>query len=163
MGGAEPVVEDEDACDLEHLRNEAAVALARNRIALRDLQAELTHHDGVSATMIDTLESGESLLDTFVAVKSSEIRPALTGAIRVFERTRHRARIRLTAVAYAEGASDEDIRQIWNMSREMVRRAKREIVEIGDEAEVPPVAVESPTRRLYRIPSAWPSRICTTR
>ncbi len=137
MGGAEPVVEDEDACDLEHLRNEAAVALARNRIALRDLQAELTHHDGVSATMIDTLESGESLLDTFVAVKSSEIRPALTGAIRVFERTRHRARIRLTAVAYAEGASDEDIRQIWNMSREMVRRAKREIVEIGDEAEVP--------------------------
>ncbi len=126
-----------DPCELDRLRRQAAVALARNVVALQDLQAELARHADVSETMIGTLSDSDSLLDTFEAVKSHEVRPALTNAIRNFERTRHRARIRLTAVAFAEGASDEDVRKIWSISREMIRRAKRELAELVDEPEEP--------------------------
>ena len=82
MGGDERDPPHPGTCDLDQLRREAAVALAWNQRALEELQTELTAHHGVSLTMIGTLDAGESLLDTFVAVRSHEIRPALTGAIR---------------------------------------------------------------------------------
>jgi hypothetical protein len=82
--------------------------------------------------MMQTMGEGTSLLDTLHANHPDEIRPLLTSAIRNFERARHRARLRLIAVAIAEGASDQDVRHPWSVSHEMVRRAKRELTEIDD-------------------------------
>jgi len=121
-----------DDGDLARLRHNAAADLRANVAALDALQQQLTHHAGVSRTMIGTLSDGGSLLDTLEAVDSHEIRPELTAAIRSFERSRHRARLRLMAVAMAEGADDQDVRHLWNISHEMVRRAKRELGDLED-------------------------------
>jgi hypothetical protein len=32
----------------------------------------------------------------------------------------------------AEGATDRDVRHLWNISNEMVRRAKRELTSLDD-------------------------------
>jgi hypothetical protein len=118
--------------DLAHLRRDAAVDLRSDVDALHALEEELTRHGAVSETMIRTLTSAGSLVETLETVDSNGIRPALTAAIRKFERSRHRARLQLIAVAMAEGATDRDVRHLWNISNEMVRRAKRELTSLDD-------------------------------
>lgn len=92
-----------------------------------DLTTHLEEHASVTRAMIHTLDQGESLVDTLRAHHSDQIRPALSNAVRAYERARHRARVRLIAVAMAEGATDQDVRELWNISREIVSRAKREL------------------------------------
>jgi CRP-like cAMP-binding protein len=92
-----------------------------------ELTAQLQHHAKVTEAMMRTMEHGDSLVDTLRSNDSAQIRPALSNSVRAFERARHRARVRLIAVAMAEGATDQDIRELWNISREIVTRAKREL------------------------------------
>ena len=113
------------------------MALHANVAALEDLQRELSHHRSVSLAMSATLSEGGSLLKTLGDVKSHEIRPVLTAAIRAFERSRHRFRLRLIAVAMAEGATDQDLRHLWSISHEMVRRAKRELTALPVDEPIP--------------------------
>jgi hypothetical protein len=122
--------------DFERLRQNAVIAMRANVAALVALRTGLSAQADVSSSLISTLESGHPVPAKLVQVKSHEIRPALTAAIRAFERTRHRARLRLIAVTIAEGANDQDVRELWSISQEMVRRAKREIAEL-DDVEVP--------------------------
>jgi hypothetical protein len=64
--------------------------------------------------------------------RSSEVRPALSTAIRLFENARHRLRLHLVRVAIAEGASDREICELWSFSYEMVRRIKKEIAQFEE-------------------------------
>jgi hypothetical protein len=120
------------------LRENAAKAMRASVVALEALQVGLMSQAEVSQSLVNTLESGGSVPDMLIRVNSHEVRPALTAMIRAFERTRHRARLRLIEVAFAEGATDQDVRELWSISQEMVRRAKREIGELED-IEVPEV------------------------
>ena len=127
-----------DDAGSELQRRNAVAALRKNLAAFEALQRELTHHAGVSRALIGALEGDARLLDTLEAVRSHEIRPVLTSAIRSFEQSRHRARMRLIAVAMGEGAGDEDVRHLWSISQEMVRRAKKELAEAPVVEEPPP-------------------------
>jgi hypothetical protein len=84
----------------------------------------------VAAELVTAMERGESLTEAMRARRASAFRVAATDAIRAFESSRHRARLRLIAVAAAEGATDADLCDLWSMSSEMVRRAKRELVDL---------------------------------
>jgi|GEM_PF-1927504 CRP-like cAMP-binding protein len=109
------------------LRRAAATDCQALLVAEADLTAQLQQHAEVTESMIRTMEDGGSLLDTLRANDSQRLRPALSNSVRAFERARHRARVRLIAVAMAEGATDQDVRELWNISREIVTRAKREL------------------------------------
>ena len=61
---------------------------------------------------------------------SSDVRPALSTAIRLYENARHRLRLHLVRLAIAEGATDSEICELWNFSYEMVRRIKKEITKL---------------------------------
>jgi len=89
----------------------------------------------VAAELADAMERGETLIDVMRERQAADARLAATTAIRTFESARHRSRLRLVAVAIAEGATDAELCDLWKMSSEMVRRAKREIAELdADEA-----------------------------
>ena len=88
----------------------------------------------VAAELVDAMERGEPLIGTMRTRQAADARLAATTAIRAYESARHRSRLRLIAVAIAEGATDADLCELWKMSSEMVRRAKREIAEL-DAAE----------------------------
>ena len=77
------------------------------------------------------MSSDRSLIEAMRVQDAASKRIELTDAIRRFESARHRARMRMIAVAYAEGATDADICDLWQMSSEMVRRAKKEIAGLG--------------------------------
>ncbi len=107
---------------------QAAVTDCRALLAAEaELTAQLQHHANVTEVMMRTMADGDSLVETLRSNDSAQIRPALSNSVRAFERARHRARVRLIAVAMAEGATDQDIRELWNISREIVTRAKREL------------------------------------
>ncbi len=131
-----------DSDQFDQLRQNATVAMQTSLTALQALQSDLANHAEISSALIAGVSAGQPLPDILLRINSPEVRPALTSTIRAFERARHRARLRLIAVALAEGASDQDIRQLWSLSQEMVRRAKREITEI-DDVELPEDAEES--------------------
>ena len=118
--------------DLARLRQNAASALQANVAAQVALQSALVDQAETCRSLIGALEVGQPVPGMLVKVSSHEARPALTARIRAFERTRHRARLRLIEVAIAEGATDQDVRELWSISQEMVRRAKREIAELED-------------------------------
>jgi len=90
----------------------------------------------VAAELVDAMERGEPLIATMRARRAADARLAATTAIRTYESTRHRSRLRLIAVAMAEGATDGELCELWKMSSEMVRRAKREIAGL-DAVEAP--------------------------
>jgi hypothetical protein len=116
--------------DLERLRD-AAVTDARRSIAAHgELSTVMEGTMQVASELVAAMEQGRPLIDTMRARRAADARLAATTAIRSYESARHRARIRLVAVALAEGATDAELCELWNMSYEMVRRAKREIAEL---------------------------------
>ena len=84
----------------------------------------------VAAELVEAMERGESLIEAMRTRQAADSRLAATTAIRAYESARHRSRLRLIEVAIAEGATDAELCELWKMSSEMVRRSKREIVDL---------------------------------
>lgn len=120
----------DESPDLDRLRAAAVADARRSMEANTELATVMEETMRVAAELVDAMERGESLIGTMRARKAADARLAATGAIRTYETARHRSRLRLIAVAITEGATDADLCELWKMSSEMVRRAKREIAEL---------------------------------
>ena len=59
----------------------------------------------------------EPLTTLFDKIRSSEMGPLVTDALRRFERIRHRGRLRLVAIAMHQGMSVEEIQDRWAVTR----------------------------------------------
>jgi len=119
-----------ESADLDRLRAVAAADARRSMAANAELATVMEGTMEVAAELVDAMERGESLIGTMRALQAADARIAATTTIRAYESARHRSRLRLIAVAIAEGATDADLCDLWKMSSEMVRRAKREIAEL---------------------------------
>jgi hypothetical protein len=117
--------------DLDQLRAAAVADAKRSMAANAELTTVMEGTMRVAAELVDAMERGEPLIGTMRSHEAADARIAATTAIRTYESARHRSRLRLIAVAIAEGATDADLCDLWKMSSEMVRRAKREIAELG--------------------------------
>ena len=116
--------------DLDRLRATAVADSKRSMEANAELATVMEGTMQVAAELVDAMARGDTLIGTMRAHRAADSRLAATTAIRNYESARHRARLRLIAVAIAEGATDADLCELWNMSSEMVRRSKREIAEL---------------------------------
>ena len=123
-----PMVHDHP--DLDRLRADAVADARRSIEAFAGLTTVMEGAMRVVAELVDAMERGETLIHIMREREAGDARVAATTAIRTYESARHRSRLRLIAVAIAEGATDADLRDMWKVSSEMVRRAKREIAEL---------------------------------
>ncbi len=113
--------------DGDRLRR-AAVRDARAAMAAcRDLSEAMDAAMQVAGDLVDGLEDGEPLIAAMRQHRAWEARMSATEAIHRYEVARRTSRARLVAVVLAEGASDADVQELWNVSPEMVRRIKRQI------------------------------------
>jgi len=118
---------------LDELRAAAVADCRRSMEAKARLGVTLDGAMGVAGHLVDAMEAGRSLIATMREVEAHASRQAATDAIRAYESARHRCRLRLVAVAIAEGASDADLCKLWKMSPEMVRRARRELARLDEQ------------------------------
>jgi hypothetical protein len=109
--------------------------------AANGLVEELDRSCEFTREVLDAISSGRPLAEAMSAKRSTEVRPALSDAIRLFENARHRLRLHLVRIAIAEGVTDTEICELWSFSAEMVRRIKKEIAKL-EEAGVPFTATE---------------------
>ncbi len=125
----------------EDLVTTVSAAAQEHAAAARVLIEELERNCDFTREVVDAIASGQSFTDTMRVNHSSEVRPALSTAIRLYENARHRLRLHLVRVAIAEGASDSEICELWSFSYEMVRRIKKEIAKF-EAAGVPALGSE---------------------
>ncbi len=117
------------------------------RAAVRDARAAMAACHALSEAMdiamrvagelVEGLEHGECLVTAMRRRRAWETRMSATEAIHRYEVARRTSRARLVAVALAEGASDAEIQELWNVSAEIVRRIKRQIASMGPDDEGP--------------------------
>ena len=116
----------------EDLLTTVSAAAEEHALAARVLVEELDRNCNFTREVLDAIASGQPFTDAMRVNRSSEVRPALSTAIRLYENARHRLRLHLVRVAIAEGATDGEICELWSFSYEMVRRIKKEITKFED-------------------------------
>jgi len=112
------------------LRRRAEEEMNRLLEAAVTLRHDLEHHESVCRTVLEGLHAGEPLGPVLEATESDQWRPRLTESLGLYERLRHRARLRLIAVGLAEGMTSGDVQHHWAITRQLASRAVREIAEL---------------------------------
>jgi hypothetical protein len=116
----------------EDLLAAVSAAAEEHAGAARVLVGELERNCTFTSDVVEAITSGRSFTEAMRVNHSSEVRPALSTAIRLYENARHRLRLHLVRAAIAEGATDGEICELWSFSHEMVRRIKKEIRKFED-------------------------------
>jgi hypothetical protein len=119
-----------DTTDDAALRMRAEEEMIRLIEAAGNLRSDLEHHEAVCRTILEGIRIGDPLGPVLEATGSSTWRPRLTESLGLYERLRHRARLRLIAVGLAEGMTSSDIQYYWAITRQLASRAVREVAEL---------------------------------
>ena len=114
----------------QDLLTAVSAAAEEHAAAAQVLVEELGRNCDFTRDVLDAITAGRPFVDTMRVNGSSDVRPALSTAIRLYENARHRLRLHLVRLAIAEGATDSEICELWNFSYEMVRRIKKEITKL---------------------------------
>jgi hypothetical protein len=101
--------------------------LLESAVALR---ADLEEHEAACRLIIERIRSGDHVSPVLDDVHSDKLRPQLTDSLGVYERLRHRARLRLIALGVAEGMTPGDVQRQWAITRQLASRALREAREL---------------------------------
>ena len=117
--------------EVEVLRRLAVRDARAAMAACRDLSEAMDAAMQVAGELVDDLEDGEALGAAMRKHRAWEARVSATEAIHHYEVARRTSRARLVAVVLAEGATDSEVQELWNVSPEMVRRIKRQIASMG--------------------------------
>ena len=94
----------------------------------------------VDSHSLDALVANFTLLNvtlvdstTLEEVRSDKLSPKLTDSLKVYERLRHRARLRLIALGVSEGMTAADIQRHWSITRQLTSRALHEVQLLDDD------------------------------
>ncbi len=98
--------------------------------AAENLRSDLEHHEAVCRKILEGIRTGDPLGPLLEAAGSDRWRPRLTESLGLYEKLRHRARLRLIAVGLAEGMTSGDIQYHWAITRQLASRAVREVAEL---------------------------------
>ena len=119
-----------DVADEDVLRDRALEEMERLLEAAITLRTDLEEHESVCRLIIERVRAGDEVAPVLDRVNSHKLRPKLTDSLGVYERLRHRARLRMIALGVAEGMTPADIQRHWAITRQLTSRALQEIREL---------------------------------
>ena len=94
------------------------------------LLEDLEYHVTVSRQILDGVRRHDDLNEVLDRAGSAELRRRLTDSLTAYERSRHRARLRLIALGTEEGMTLTEVQERWAITRQLAQRALREIEEL---------------------------------
>ena len=116
-----------DVADEGVVRDRALEEMERLLEAAVTLRTDLEEHEAVCRIIIDRIRAGDQVAPILDDVHSHELRPRLTDSLGIYERLRHRARLRMIALGVSEGMTPADIQRHWAITRQLTSRALQEI------------------------------------
>ena len=119
-----------DVADEDVLRDRALEEVERLLEAAVALRADLEEHEAACRLIIERVRAGDRVAPILDDVHSQKLRPKLTDSLGVYERLRHKARLRLIALGVSEGMTPADIQRHWAITRQLTSRALQEIREL---------------------------------
>ncbi len=112
--------------DEAELRRRADEEIERLIESAAVLRHDLEQHEEVCRLILEGMRAGEPLGSVLETAESHRWRPKLTDSLSVYEKLRHKARLRLIAVGLAEGMTTGDVQYHWAVTRQLASRAVRE-------------------------------------
>ena len=115
-----------DTEDEAVVRARAELEMTRLIDAAVNLRRDLESHEAVCRSVLEGIRAGRPLGPVLETAESAAWRPRMTESLSLYEKLRHRARLRLIALGVAEGMTSGDIQHHWAITRQLASRAVRE-------------------------------------
>jgi hypothetical protein len=121
---------DPSGADGPDTRARAEQDMERMLAAALTLLVDLEHHVAVNRDILEGMRRHENLGEVLDRSGSGALRRRLTESLTAYERSRHRARLRLIALGIEEGMTLAEIQDRWAITRQLAQRAMRDIAEL---------------------------------